>query len=109
MLSDPLHSTEHTLIDMGADQFTQGRPHPMIDATLRRERILQEAQDPQVAVLLLDFVLGYNASSDPVGDLLGSILEARHIVSQRGGYLSVVASCARMATFKHPANGSQIR
>ncbi len=92
MLSDPSRSAEHTLIDLGADEFTQGRPHPMIDASLRRARILEEAQDPQVAVLLLDFVLGYNASLDPVGDLLESILTARHMVSERGGYLSVVAS-----------------
>ena len=92
MLSDSSRSAEHTLIDLGADEFTSGRPHPMIDATLRRARILKEAHDSQVAVLLLDFVLGYNASPDPVGDLLESIIQARHIVSERGGYLSVVAS-----------------
>jgi hypothetical protein len=92
LLSDSFRSTEHTLVDLGADEFTQSRPHPMIDASLRRARILEEAQDPQVAVLLLDFVLGYNASLDPVGDLLETIIKARHRVSQRGGYLSVVAS-----------------
>lgn len=91
-LADPLRSVDHTLVDMGAEVFTQGRPHPMIDATLRRERILAEAQDPQVAVLLLDFILGYNASLDPVGDLLGTIAEAKHTASQRGGFLSVAAS-----------------
>jgi FdrA protein len=91
-LVDPLRSQAHTLVDMGAEMFTQGRPHPMIDATLRRERILAEAQDPQVAVLLLDFILGYNASPDPVGDLLDAIGEAKRAVSQRGGFLSVAAS-----------------
>ena len=72
--------------------FTQAWPHPMIDATLRRERILAEAQDPQVSVLLLDFILGYNASPDPVGDLLETIAKAKFTASQRGGFLSVVAS-----------------
>ena len=91
-LADPLRSEAHTLVDMGAEMFTEGRPHPMIDATLRRERILAEAQHPQVAVLLLDFILGYNASPDPVGDLLETIAEAKLTASQRGGYLSVVAS-----------------
>ena len=82
----------HKLIDMGADEYTIGRPHPMIDGTLRRQRILAEAQDPQTAVLLLDFILGYNASMDPVGDLLDAILEARLSVKKRGGILTVVAS-----------------
>lgn len=91
-LADPLRSEAHTLVDMGAEMFTEGRPHPMIDATLRRQRILAEAQHPQVAVLLLDFILGYNASPDPVGDLLETIAEAKSTASQRGGYLSVVAS-----------------
>jgi len=64
----------------------------MIDATLRRERILAEAQDPQVAVLLVDFILGYNASPDPVGDLLETIAKAKLTATQRGGFLSVAAS-----------------
>jgi len=91
-LKDPSRSVQHTLVDMGADIFTQGQPHPMMDATLRRERILAEARDPQVAVLLLDFILGYNASPDPVGDLLETIAMAKRSASQRGGFLSVVAS-----------------
>jgi len=66
-LDDARQSQEHTCVDMGDDNFTQSRPHPMIDASLRNERILDEAGDPEVAVLLLDFVLGYNASADPMG------------------------------------------
>ena len=58
----------------------------------RSVRILKEAQDPQVAILLLDFILGYNASMDPVGDLIESISKAREITRRRGGELSVVAS-----------------
>ena len=91
-LADPLCSVEHTVVDMGADLFTQSRPHPMIDSSLRAERVLAEAEDPQVAVLLLDFVLGYNASPDPVGDLLEAILEAKRVARQRGGFLCVLAS-----------------
>ncbi len=91
-LADPNCSREHSVIDMGADEFTVGRPHPMIDGTLRRQRILAEARDPQVGMLLLDFILGYNASMDPVGELLDAITEARQIATKRGGHLSVVAS-----------------
>jgi FdrA protein len=91
-LGDPDRSREHTVVDMGDEYYTLGRPHPMIDATLRRQRILAEGHDPQVAVLLLDFILGYNAAADPVGDLLDAIREARQTAQRRGRHLTVVAS-----------------
>jgi FdrA protein len=91
-LPDPLKSREHCLIDMGADEFTIGRPHPMMDSRLRRERLLAEAEDPEVAVILLDFLLGFNSSADPAGDLAPAIAEAKGAVKKRGGFLSVVAS-----------------
>jgi succinyl-CoA synthetase alpha subunit len=91
-LSDPDLSIENTIVDMGDDYYTVGKPHPMIDGTLRKRRILKESRDPQVAVLYLDFILGYNASMDPAGELLDAILEARQNSRQRGGSLTVVAS-----------------
>jgi FdrA protein len=91
-LVDPMKSDEHTLVDMGADEFTMGRPHPMIDSRLRFERLLFEAQDPQVAIVLLDFVLGFNSSPDPAGELVSAIAEAKREVRKKGGSLSVVAS-----------------
>jgi FdrA protein len=91
-LEHPDRSCEHTLVDMGEDFFMVGKPHPMIDGTMRRQRILAESRDPQVAVLYLDFILGYNASMDPVGELLDAILEAKRLSKQRGGSLTVVAS-----------------
>ena len=91
-LENPDRSREHTMVDMGDDYFTVGRPHPMIDGTQRAQRIRAEARDPQVRLLLLDIVLGYNAARDPVGDLLDAIGEARQAAAQRGGALTVVAS-----------------
>lgn len=91
-LLDPRRSIEHSLIDMGSDEFTVGRPHPMIDSGLRYERILEEAKDPYVSILLLDFILGFNASADPAGELLPAIAEARRHFGKRGGSLCVVAS-----------------
>jgi len=91
-LSDSMRSVEHTVVDMGTDDFTAGRPHPMIDPGLRCERIMAEAQDPQVAVLLLDFILGFNSSPDPAGELAPAIFEAKDKARKRGGFLSVVAS-----------------
>lgn len=91
-LQDSNRSLEHTFVDMGADEFTLGKPHPMIDGTLRKQRILTESRDPQTAILLLDFILGYNASMDPVGELLDAIIEAKQTTKKRGMHLIVVAS-----------------
>jgi succinyl-CoA synthetase alpha subunit len=85
-------SLEHTLVDMGDDEFTRGKPHPMIDATQRRKRILAEAEDPAVAILLVDFILGHMAAPDPVGDLIGALRTAMEKAAARGGALTVVAS-----------------
>lgn len=68
-LGDPLHSQGHTVLDLGADAFTVGRLHPMIDNDLRVRRIRQEADDPETAVLLLDLVLGEGAHPDPASEL----------------------------------------
>ncbi len=91
-LPDPRASREHTLLDMGADEFTEGKPHPMIDATQRRARILAESRDPTVAVLLLDLVLGQNAAADPAGDIAPAIRAAKRAAEDRRGHLIVLAS-----------------
>lgn len=85
-------SVGHTLVDLGDDVFTVGRPHPMIDPSTREERIGKEAEDPDVALLLLDIVLGYGSHEDPAGAILESLKKAKRKAEERGGYLSVVAS-----------------
>jgi FdrA protein len=72
----PLKSGEHSVIDLGDDVFTRGRPHPMIDPRLRIERIAAEAADREVAVLLLDVVLGDGAHPDPAGALAPALKTA---------------------------------
>ena len=64
----------------------------MIAATNRRERILIEAEDSRIAVLLLDFILGFNASPDPAGDLVEAIIAAKSRATEAGRHLSIVAS-----------------
>jgi FdrA protein len=91
-LNDPRVSRGHSFVDMGAEIFVEGRPHPMIDATLRRGRVAAEGRDPAVALLLLDFILGAISSPNPVGDLIDAISEAKSGARGRGGHLSVVAS-----------------
>jgi FdrA protein len=75
-LADPLHSQGHTILDLGADEFTVGRLHPMIDQDLRLRRLRQEAADPQVGLILLDVVLGEGAHADPAGELAPEIERA---------------------------------
>jgi len=76
-IEDPWKSREHTLIDLGDDVFTRGRPHPMIDLRLRNERMLEEAADPQVAVILLDVVLGYGSHPDPASEIVPVLMKIR--------------------------------
>ena len=76
-LADPYRSREHTIVDLGDDLFTRGRPHPMIDPTARNDRLLQEADDPEVAVFLLDFVLGHGSHEDPAGSSAAALRAVR--------------------------------
>jgi succinyl-CoA synthetase alpha subunit len=82
----------HYAIDLGEDEFTVGRPHPMIDNDLRIRRLTQEARDPQVAVIVLDVVLGYGAHPDPASELGPAIRQARELAAGEGRELLFVAS-----------------
>jgi FdrA protein len=82
----------HRVVDLGDDDFTVGRPHPMIDGTLRREWIEREASDPATAVVLLDLVLGYGAHPDPAGELVPALQAARRAAAAAGRGLAIAAS-----------------
>lgn len=90
-LADAWQSREHSCVDMGDEEFTRGRPHPMIDTRLRQERILKEADDPGVAVILMDVVIGYGSHSNPAGALAETIRVAKAKAAEQGRYLAVVA------------------
>jgi FdrA protein len=92
MLPSAHRSIAHTVIDLGSDEFTVGRLHPMLDPDLRLQRLLREAEDPEVAVILLDVVLGYGAHANPAGALAPVIREARGRSRDAGRWLPVVAS-----------------
>lgn len=76
------HCTEASLIagrdfiDFGDDAYTRGRAHPMIDPSLRLERLAADSADPSCGVLLLDVVLGYAAEPDPAASLAPLIASA---------------------------------
>jgi len=82
----------HRVLDLGADEFTVGRAHPMIDPTSRIEAILRAGKEADVAALLLDVVLGRGVAPDPAGDIAPAIEAARAEARAEGRSLAVVAS-----------------
>jgi len=72
-------SRQHRLLDLGDDEYTRGRPHPMIDPSLRGELLKKAAADRGVAAILLDVVIGYGAHEDPAGTVVTALSSsARH-------------------------------
>ncbi|WP_043286413.1 acyl-CoA synthetase FdrA [Paraburkholderia oxyphila] len=89
-LPNALESEGHCALDLGDDAFTVGRPHPMIDCGQRLERLAQEARDPSVAVIVLDFVLGYGSHPDPAGAHAPAIVDALRTARSEGRGLVVI-------------------
>ncbi len=87
LIHDAKKSIAHTLIDMGDDEFTVGKPHPMIDQSERTKRFLEEIRNPETAVILLDFVLGYGSHIDPVGDMQDAFREWKNMET----YIPIIA------------------
>lgn len=101
-LNDVWKSKYHTLIDMGTDEFTAGRPHPMIDFSLRNKRIIEEAHDKEVAIILFDVVLGYGANPNPARELVPAIETAR----KTSPHIQFV--CSITGTDKDPQNYGKV-
>jgi FdrA protein len=76
-LANPLNSQAHSILDLGEDDFTVGRLHPMMDNDLRLRRMKQEAEDADVALILLDVVLGEGSHADPASELAPAIAAHR--------------------------------
>jgi hypothetical protein len=89
-LADVERSSHHTAIDLGSDEFTVGRPHPMIDYATRIDRLMGEAADPAVACIVLDVVLGYGSHPSPAEVLSPAIRQAKSIATAAGRELPVI-------------------
>jgi FdrA protein len=89
-LENSLVSQQHTIVDLGEDEFTVGRLHPMMDNELRINRLETEGADPETAVILLDVVLGYGSHPDPASELAPAIKSVRDKAAKDGRYLEVV-------------------
>jgi len=73
----PAPDGAHVCLDLGEEEFTRGRPHPMIDPEARLEHLRTEGAKPDVAVVLLDVVLGYGSHPDPAQVFSGVCAEIR--------------------------------
>jgi FdrA protein len=82
----------HRILDLGSDEFTAGRPHPMLDPSGRAARVREAGGSAAVGVLLVDLVLGRGTHPDPAGPLAAAIREARAAAAADGRSLAVVAS-----------------
>lgn len=82
----------HQILDLGDDAYTRGRPHPLIDPRLRNGEIAGQAASGEVALFLLDVVLGTGAHADPAGALALALDAARQATEAAGGQLRVLAS-----------------
>ena len=103
-LGPDLAARGHTMIDFGDDELTRGRPHPMIDGSLRVERMLAEVDDPDCGVLLLDVVLGLGADPDPAETRVEPVRKATaagvpvvvSVVGTRDDPQNLSATCAAL-------------
>jgi FdrA protein len=82
----PAPAGAHTCLDLGEEEYTKGRPHPMIDPQARIELLRAQGSDPDVAAIILDVVLGYGAHDDPAAELAPVCAE----VTADGGPIVVV-------------------
>ena len=89
-LKDSLKSEENSIVDLGEDEFTVGRLHPMMDNEMRIRRLMEESRDPDVAVIMLDVVIGFGSHPDPASEIGPAIAKAKAEAAKDGRYLEVV-------------------
>ena len=80
----------HVLLDLGDDDYTRGRPHPMIDPSLRDAAIRTQGDDPDTAVILFDVVLGFGSHDDPARGLAQALGDAQDAARAQGRTLALI-------------------
>ena len=80
----------HVFLDLGDDDYTRGRPHPMIDPTLRDAAVRAQGADPNVAVILFDVVLGFGSHDDPARGLAQALVDAQGAARSQGRTLALI-------------------
>lgn len=99
-MANSLVSQEHSIIDLGEDEFTVGRLHPMMDNELRIRRLYEEAKDPEVAVIMLDVVIGYGSHPNPASEIAPAIKKCLDDAKKANRHLEIV--CVVTGTDEDP-------
>lgn len=92
LLDSPHVSVGNSLVDMGDEEFTKGKPHPVMDPSILNDRMMREGTDPETAVILFDMLLGYGAHEDPVGCIEDTLMKIRKQAAEENRYVSMVAA-----------------
>lgn len=90
-MANSMVSQEHCIVDLGEDEFTVGRLHPMMDNELRIRRLYEEASDPETAIIMLDIVIGYGSHPNPASEIAPAVAKAIDSARKAGRHLEVVA------------------
>lgn len=85
-------STKNCLVDMGDEEFTVGKPHPVMDPSILNDRLVQEGSDPDTVILLFDLLLGYGVHEDPAGTIADSLRQIREKTEAEGRHICMIAS-----------------
>jgi hypothetical protein len=80
----------HVFLDLGDDDYTRGRPHPMIDPSLRDAAVRIQGADPNTAAILFDVVLGFGSHDDPARGLAAALADAQRAARAQGRTLAVI-------------------
>lgn len=86
-----LKYNEHLIVDLGDDEYTKGKPHPMMDPTIRLEMMKNICKEEDTAVVLLDFVIGYGGHEDIVGEFIPAIKEIKKGLEEKQGEIVFIA------------------
>lgn len=93
-LDSHLTSRGNTILDLGSEEFTKDAPHPVFEPSLRLKRFYKELEDPEVAVILLDFITGPGVHEDPITPFVNAYQEK---VVEQGRTITIIASiCGSM-------------
>lgn len=90
------------IVDLGADEYTAGRPHPMIDPSTRAEAVAEAGRRADVGVLLVDLVLGHGSAADPATPVAEAVRTAVDAARADGRHLMVLGSVTGTASDPQP-------
>ncbi len=85
-------SREHCFLDMGANEFTVGRPHSLVSPETKLERIIMELCSPETAILITDIVIGYGTAKNQASLLVQAFDKAARITNGKSREVIVLSS-----------------